>query len=366
MRILWTSTPMEGVFLPFVPVARVLQDRGHELLVAAGPDVAARVAEAGFEQRVIGPAAMEAAMRAFADPAVAAADGAGTVFGAVMFGSVFAPALLPEIRRIAEQFHPAVIVHPAVETSGAIVAAQRGVPSVTYGFAQPIEPAMVRALAERVATLWTSAGLSADKPAGIYRDLYLDPCPPTLRLGDRAAPCPVQLVRPETAGRLGGVLPERVARLGARPVVYVSLGTVPLFSQMQTFSVLLGRTRSMRRAFDTLSRRSSRPTARNVQLPCASRTRSPQCRTPKRQPRRSSSSFTTAANSARSGATTAHPARSAARRPVRRRAVDPRAVRAPSSRYGASVPPQAVTRHRRGANPAPAKAQRRCSSRGSP
>ncbi|HEX3667550.1 MAG TPA: glycosyltransferase [Acidimicrobiia bacterium] len=239
MRILWTSTPMEGVFLPFVPVAGALQDREHELLVAAGPDIAARVAEAGFEQRVIGPSAMEAAKRAFADPAVAAADGAGTAFGAAMFGSVFAPALLPEIRRMAEEFHPAVIVHPEVETSGAIVAAQRGVPSVTYGFAQPIKPAMVRDLAERVATLWTSAGLSADGHAGIYRDLYLDPCPPTLRLGDRAAPCPVQLVRPETAGRLGGILPERIARLGARPVVYVSLGTVPLFSRMQTFSVLV-------------------------------------------------------------------------------------------------------------------------------
>jgi UDP:flavonoid glycosyltransferase YjiC (YdhE family) len=157
-----------------------------------------------------------------------------------MFGGVFAPALLPEIRRIAEEFRPAVIVHPAVETAGAVVAAQRGVPSVTYGFAQPIDSGLVRALAERVAPLWTSAGLTADGYAGIYRDLYLDPCPPTLRLSGRATPCPVQLVRTETASGLGGVLPERVACLGARSVVYVSLGTVPLFSQMQTFSVLLG------------------------------------------------------------------------------------------------------------------------------
>ena len=73
------------------------------------------------------------------------------------------------------------------------------------------------------ATLWTSAGLAADPRAGIYRDLYLDPCPPALRLGDRAAPCPVQLLRPRPPA-LGGVLPERVARLGARPIVYVSLG----------------------------------------------------------------------------------------------------------------------------------------------
>jgi UDP:flavonoid glycosyltransferase YjiC (YdhE family) len=239
MRILWTSTPMEGVFLPFVPVASALRDRGHELLVAAGPDVAARVAESGYEHRVVGPPAMDAAVQAFADPAIASADGAGPAFGAAMFGSVFAPALLPEIRRVADEFDPAVIVHPAVEASGPIVAAQRAVPSVTYGFAQPIAPEMVRALAERVAPLWTGAGLDADPHGGIYRDLYLDPCPPALRLDDRTAPCPVQPVRPESAGAAGGVLPEGIARLGGRPVVYVSLGTVPLFSQMQTFSVLL-------------------------------------------------------------------------------------------------------------------------------
>ncbi len=240
MRVLCTATPMDGVVLPFAPVGRALAERGHDVVVAAGPDVAPRIAEMGFTHRVMGPTAMEAAAQAFSDPQLAAGPpGAGPSFGAAMFASVFAPALLPPIRDLVADFRPDMIVHPAVEVAGPIVAAEHRLPSVTYGFGQLLEPALVSSLTERVASLWRAAGLEPDPHAGIYRDLFLDPCPPSLRLAQPPAGAAVQPLRPEIAGRADDVLPAELADLGTRPVVYLSLGTVPLFNQLATFELLL-------------------------------------------------------------------------------------------------------------------------------
>lgn len=239
MRVLCTSTPMEGVVIPLLPIAEALRSRGHDVMIAVGPDVTERVEQSGFAPTVIGPSAMEAVMQAFGDPAVAAAAGADAIFGAAMFGGVFAPALLPELRSIADEFGADAVVHPPVEMASPIVASERGIPSVTYGFGQVLPAEMVTASAARVAPLWEAAGLAADPHAGMYLDCYLDPCPPSLRLGAAAPARLVQPIRPEIAGSSTEALPAGIAGLGRRPVLYVSLGTVPLFNQLATFDMLL-------------------------------------------------------------------------------------------------------------------------------
>jgi UDP:flavonoid glycosyltransferase YjiC (YdhE family) len=237
MRVLCTSTPMEGVVGP--PIAHALRDRGHEVLLAAGPDVQGRVEGAELEATVVGPTAMEAVMRTMSDPAAAESPGAGPTFGAVMFGEVFAPDLLPQLRAIADQFVPDAVVHPPVEVGLAALAAPRGIPSVTYGFGQLLDDAMVRALADRVAPLWEAAGLIADDHAGIYRDCFLDPCPSGMRLGGPAPARVLQAIRPEIPGATSDRLPTEIASLGDRPLLYVTLGTVPIFNQLAMFEVLL-------------------------------------------------------------------------------------------------------------------------------
>ena len=65
------------------------------------------------------------------------------------------------------------------------------------------------------------------------RDHYLEPCPPSLR-GDRGpAATDVEPIRPEIPGDSAAVLPEWSAALGTRPVVYLSLGTVPWCSYLK-------------------------------------------------------------------------------------------------------------------------------------
>ena len=156
-----------------------------------------------------------------------------------MFGAVIAPAKLPALRQLADDYQPDLIIHAEVDIAAPLLAAERGWPSVTYGFAQPLDPSMLAALAERVAPLWQSAGLNPDPYAGIYRDRYLDPCPASLQ-GERGLAAAVaEPIRPEIPGDPGASLPDWAAALGGRPVVYLSLGTVPLFNQPDKFETLL-------------------------------------------------------------------------------------------------------------------------------
>lgn len=240
MRVLCSTPPMEGAFGPFVALGRALIDAGHEILVATGPDLQRRAREHGFDVVVAGPAAMEGAVAAMADPAVVSADeGERRRFPAAMFGGVIAPRKLPALRAAADRFAPDLVVHPPVDLAGPLLAAERRLPSVTYGFAQPLEPPVVAGMAERVAPLWTAAGLDPDPYAGLYRGRYLDPSPPSLHTDRGAAERVAEPIRPEIPGDPDAALPGWTAGLGDRPVVLVSLGTVPLFNQPAAFGALL-------------------------------------------------------------------------------------------------------------------------------
>ena len=231
MKVLCSSTPMEGVFAPFVPLGKAL---------LAGPQrrrrhrPRPRTARAARRIRYGGGWTRRHGGGHGGDGRSGGGQRAGGEhwhFGAAMFGAVIAPAKLPALRQLADDYQPDLIVHAEVDVAAPLLAAERGLPSVTYGFAQPLDPNMLAALAERVAPLWRSAGLNPDPYAGIYRDRYLDPCPASLQ-GERGpAAAAAEPIRPEVPGDPAASLPDWAATLGGRPVVYLSLGTVRLFNQ---------------------------------------------------------------------------------------------------------------------------------------
>ncbi len=240
MRALCSTTPMDGVFGPFVPVGRALVDAGHEVMVATGANLQGRLAEEGFASALAGPSAMEGAMEAMADPTVqSAGPGERWRFPATMFGGVIAPRKIPALRQLANEFAPDLVLHPPVDLAGPLLAAERGLPSVCYGFMQPLDPKIVEGIAVRVKPMWQDAGLEADPHAGLYRCRYLDPCPPSLRSDRGVAETVAQSIRPEIPGDPQASLPSWSEELGSRPTLYVSLGTVPFFNQPSRFQTLL-------------------------------------------------------------------------------------------------------------------------------
>jgi UDP:flavonoid glycosyltransferase YjiC (YdhE family) len=240
MRVLCSTPPMEGALGPSVALGQALTELGHELLVATGPDLQERLAGLGFASVVAGPGAMEGAIEAMGDPGVqAAAPDEHWQFPSTMFAAVIAPRKLPALRAAADEFQPDLVLHPPVDLAGPLLAAERGLPSACYGFAFPLEPDVVAAMAERMAPLWTAAGLQPDPHAGMFRGSYLDPTPPALR-SDRGPAVAISApIRPELPGDPHAPLPAWAQRLGERPTVYVSLGTVPLFNQPARFVALL-------------------------------------------------------------------------------------------------------------------------------
>lgn len=241
MRVLCSTTPMDGAFGPFMPLGRALVDRRHEVIVASGANLEGRVVENGLEFLEAGLSAMEGMLAARADAEVMAAPADDRVsFPAAMFGSVHPGTKLPALRELGGSRPLDLVVHPPVDVAGPLLAAELGVPSVCYGFGQPFDPRVVAAIAARAHPLWEAAGLEPDPYGGIYRGRYLDPRPPRLRNG---ATVPAAMgtypIRPEIPGDPEASLPAWADHLGDRPVVYVSLGTAPLFNQPAKFAPLL-------------------------------------------------------------------------------------------------------------------------------
>lgn len=238
MRVLVSTTPMEGVFAPVVPLARALSARGHRVVVATAPQLLPRVRDAGLVGVAAGPDAPEAAAAAVTLPEFAAGAQPWRI-GAVMFAKVMAPRKLAELRTLADDFEPDLILHAPVDLAAPVLAAQRGVAAITYGTGLLLEPELIAAMAEWVAPLWESVGSTPDEYAGLYRGGYLDPVPRSLQPDLGPATAIARPIRPAVPGNADDELPDWARRLGDRPTVYVSLGTVPIFNQPSAFGPLL-------------------------------------------------------------------------------------------------------------------------------
>ena len=222
-------------------VAAAVTWPGGEVIVASGSNLRERVEENHLEFVEAGLAAMDGVVAALGDAEVKAAPPGDRIrFPAAMFGAVHPAAKLAALRDLAAARSFDLILHPPVDLAGPLLAAELGLPSACYGFGQPFDPAVVAAMAARVRPLWEAAGLQGDGYGGIYRGRYLDPRPPGLRGPERVpAAQGTQPIRPEIPGAPAADLPAWADRLAGRPVVYVSLGTTPLFNQPEKFAPLL-------------------------------------------------------------------------------------------------------------------------------
>lgn len=232
---------MDGVFGPFIPLGRALVARGHEVIVATGSNLRSAIEENGFEYAQAGLTAWDGVRAAAEDPHVKAAPAGDRIaFPAAMFGSVHPAAKLAPLRELAASRSIDLVVHPPVDVAGPLLAAELGLPTACYGFGQPFDPQVVTALAERIKPAWEAAGIEPEPYGGIYRGRYLDPRPPSLRTSDDVPATNGTLaIRPEIPGDPTAALPPWSATLGERPLVYVSLGTAPLFNQPEKFVPLL-------------------------------------------------------------------------------------------------------------------------------
>ena len=239
MRIMFSTPPMEGLLGPLLPLMEAASRGGHQVVAATGGDLEKRVAATGASMRAVGRSPMESAMQAFGIAPTLLEVPEEWRFGAALFGHVIAPVQAEALRALTADWRPDLIVHPPVDIAAPLIAAELGVPSVTCGTGGVPPADLLEALEAAVAPLWQEAAMAQPAFCGLFQHRYLDIFPPSLQ-HDRGPATPVTMpMRPEMPSQASGDLPSWADTLGARPIVYVSLGTVPLFNQPPEFEPIL-------------------------------------------------------------------------------------------------------------------------------
>lgn len=234
MRVLVSSFPAIGHVHPMVPLSQSFAARGDDVLWATGPDAGPIVDSAGLRSVAVGVGAAEMRhtfFERFPEAHTLRPDQLPGFMFPHLFGSVAAPATLPDLLAVSQSWHPDVIVHGAGSLAAPIVAALVRVPNVCVGYGTLVAPERVAAAADAVAPLWAESGLEPRPWAGCYDNLYIDIYPPSLRSGPSNHVPHQQSMRPVTFsadvmsdGLDGRELAELAA--GDRPLIYLTFGTV--------------------------------------------------------------------------------------------------------------------------------------------
>jgi len=164
MRVMFTSIAGAGHVHPMVPLGQAFLERGDELLWTTSADLGAVLQAEGFRTAVAGlpiPAARAQVAAQFPDILRLPPAELPDAYFPKLFGAVLAPASIPDLLPIAQDFRPNLIVADTADFAAPLVAALLGVPSVSHSFGSLIPRARMEDGAAECAYLWTAHGLEA-------------------------------------------------------------------------------------------------------------------------------------------------------------------------------------------------------------
>jgi UDP:flavonoid glycosyltransferase YjiC (YdhE family) len=227
-RILFCCRPLSGHFDPLLPLAEAARAAGHSVAVASGEPVAGRASAAGFAAFTVGPS--EAFRAEWAPRFPGFTDLTGDAMREFFFTEIFANLeLVPraaDLEPVLVSWQPDLVVHEPAELAAPMLCTKAEIPYVDAGYGALIPQSILEAAGTAIAAHWQAHGLDADPLAGMYRYLYIDPCPAALQRPEIAQIGNVQQMRPVDAGGVIGERPAWFGDLSDRPTVYVTLGTI--------------------------------------------------------------------------------------------------------------------------------------------
>ena len=219
--MLVTSFPGRGHLNPVLPLALAARDAGHDVRVASGADQLAHIARYGLEAVEIGPGL---------DGLIAAARREhGDAWGDRLFPDAWPRMAVPRLSSFARTWSPDLVVSEEEEYAGILVADLLGVPSVTHSWPSPCRPLVDRRQAlAALAPVWRD--LAAGHEPRNLGQTYLDACPPPLQSPEIRDIDGVIPIRPVSLQESVDNEPPPWLEALPRPAVYLTLGTVPVFS----------------------------------------------------------------------------------------------------------------------------------------
>ncbi|WP_410812281.1 glycosyltransferase [Micromonospora sp. 067-2] len=239
MRILFSTVPAFGHFLPLLPLARAFCRQGDDVAVVTAEGMVPLIAPEGIELLPAGPMPdvlfAEVGRRLGINPATEPTPEAVAEF----FAGVRVDLTADEALAQAKSWQPDLVINELVDFVGPLVAASLGVPLATLAFGPSVPADFTGALTAVVRSRYEERGLVAPTgtPSGRW---LLDTCPPGLQFEDFAVPPTVERIalRPEPHQALDAPAGIDAAPTGGRPRVLVSFGTV--FADPAVVGPLLG------------------------------------------------------------------------------------------------------------------------------
>lgn len=228
MRVLFTCIQGYGHLHPLVPLARALEEAGHEVAFSSSDRFCPRITQAGFPAFAAGPdlALVHEEARRRPEASALGPDDPWR-FGALLFAGVAGPAKAPDLTRVIEDWRAELVVHDVTDFAGPLAAARAGVPYAAHSFGALLPTEFWERGAELITPAWERSGLEPGPMAGMFRFLYLDICPPSFQAGHARHIDVAHPVRPVPFDTtVASTLPPWAATLEGRPTVYVTLGTI--------------------------------------------------------------------------------------------------------------------------------------------
>ena len=239
MRALFTFVGGTGHAEPMVPVARALQHAGHTVAFAGQARYLPALERQGFATLAVEGCSDTAPLerRPLKEPSQADED-------RVLREHYATEVPRRRVARYLELFNdwgPDLIIRDEVDFGAAVLTEELGIPHavvLVLAAGSFIRPEVVAASLDR---LRVERGLAPDPDlTALHRGLTLSPFPPSFRDPDFPLPATAHSFRtPLHRGPSTDPLPDWWGRLAARPVVYLTLGTVFAAESGDLFARLL-------------------------------------------------------------------------------------------------------------------------------
>jgi UDP:flavonoid glycosyltransferase YjiC (YdhE family) len=222
MKVFIVSTPGSGHINPLLPLVEALRAGGDQIAIAAAPDAASLVEGTGAEFFPAGHG--EGTWYARLVDRTRGSPGDGLAPGRInhyflprLFGEIATDDMIDDVVTCGRAFDPDLVLFETYALAGPLVADLLGVPGVHHLLGPLFDPEIFELVNDAVSPLWRSLGRDAPGYGGVYRDLTIEICPPSLE--------PLRVPSGEHVALRPAPLPETTPSAGSRPLVYVTLGT---------------------------------------------------------------------------------------------------------------------------------------------
>lgn len=226
MRILVTTSPLYGHFIPMLPLIRAARAAGHQVVVATGPDLAAEVRRRDLTYWQVGPSMADVLAGIARRPSDPGADRVEALRrDAIAYFGEPGIARARELLPLAAAAPPDLVIHEQSDFAGWEVAAALDVIGIAHGYGPHLP--FTRQLVELIFAEGAARLGTPDRSSRIEEVVYVDPWPASLQSGEEVIYRRVTPVRPEPEPLSpNDRLPESVLDLPHTTTVYATFGTV--------------------------------------------------------------------------------------------------------------------------------------------